>query len=436
MSEQIAFINVRPVWARAALVVLAGLALAGAYYGVRWLLGNTMAETARDFDTAESAARLSPRDPLAHLMLARLHRVTFEPEELPESLRQYEQAAALAPNDYLIWMEMGRARAAAGDTEGGISALRRAVGLAPAYAQPRWHLGNQLMRAGRTDEAFEELRRAADADPTLRPQVFNLAWQVYNQDMPQVIAAIGNSPQARAQLVGVLVGRQRLDDALRLWASLSEAEKKEFASPAGEGLARALFDKKAYRAALQVQREMGAGDLEPGRVPNGSFESEIAPAGKKVFEWQVTPAAAAQVAIDPRTFHGGRRSLRISFNAAQQIDFKNVSALVVVEPSTRYRLTFYARAEDLKSASTPLVEVFDAAGDLSAALAASAPIAAGTSDWQQSSVEFTTGARTEAVLVRLNRTPCPEGVCPIFGRVWYDDFDLQRAGGRAAVSAR
>ena len=62
-----------------------------------------------------------------------------------------------------------------------------------------------------------------------------------------------------------------------------------------------------------------------------------------------------------------------------------------------------------------------------------APAPGGTNDWQQVSFEFTTGPQTEAVLVRLARAGCPDGVCPIFGKIWYDDFNLERTGGRAAA---
>src|ERR1051325_746704 len=174
MSEQIALINLRPVWARLPLLALALLALAASWYGMRWMIGDTMADAAplsyqndplAAFETAEAAARLAPHDPLAYLTLARLHRYSFDPELLPRALSEYEQAAALAPNDYMIWTELGRARATAGDFEGGVAALRRAAALAPNYAEQRWHLGNVLLRAGRNEEAFEELRRAGDADP-------------------------------------------------------------------------------------------------------------------------------------------------------------------------------------------------------------------------------------------------------------------------------
>src|SRR2546430_11511690 len=61
--------------------LLAVAALAASWYGVRWGIGDTMAEAAplsyandptAAFESAEAAARLAPRDPLAHLTLARL----------------------------------------------------------------------------------------------------------------------------------------------------------------------------------------------------------------------------------------------------------------------------------------------------------------------------------------------------------------------------
>jgi hypothetical protein len=38
-------------------------------------------------------------------------------------------------------------------------------------------------------------------------------------------------------------------------------------------------------------------------------------------------------------------------------------------------------------------------------------------------------------VVRLRRVPCPEEACPIFGKIWYDDFNLQRAGTNAGTPA-
>ena len=315
MQAQIALINLRPVWARAPLVLLALAALYCAWFGVRWGIGNTMAETApasyatdptAAFESAEAAARLAPRDPFTHLMLARLNQISFEPEGVPRALAEYERAAALAPNDYLIWLEAGRARAALGDLAGGIESLRRSVALAPNYAQPRWHLGNALLRRGEMEEGFAELRRAADADPALRPQVFNLAWQVYGPDMTRVIDSVGKTPLARAQLVGVLAGRTRFDDALAVWGSLAGEERRGH-QETGFDLARALYGRGQFHFALRTVREAGAApdDLKEEKVWNGGFEADIGLTGKQPFQWDVTQPAGAQIAIDARTAASG-----------------------------------------------------------------------------------------------------------------------------------
>jgi tetratricopeptide (TPR) repeat protein len=445
MADQIAFINLRPVWARAPLVLLAAAAIYASWYCVAWGMGSTMAETApfsyatdpsAAMESAEGATRLSPNDPMTHLMVARLSQFSLEPEGVESALREYETAAALAPNDYLIWLEAGRARAALGDSAGGIAALRRSVELAPNYAQPRWHLGNALLRAGETEAGFAEMRRAADADPALRPQVFNLAWQVYGPDMARVIDVVGKTPEAHGQLIKVLLGRSRFDDALSIWVSLPAAERHEHQAT-GVELARALYGRGQFHLALRTLYEAGAAppELKKEEVYNGDFEGDIEKSSRQLFQWVLTPPAGAQIALDARVAVSGRRSLRIIFNASGQLDFSAISQVIVVEPSTRYRLTYSQKTEDLRSMATVLVSLNDMGppevGINPATPYVSAPT--GTADWKQNAIEFATGPKTEAVVLRVLRAGCPEGTCPIYGKIWYDDFNLERVGSRPAA---
>lgn len=438
MSEQVALIKLRPVWARLPLALLALAALWASWHGMRWMIGDTMAEAAplsyqndpqAAFETAEAAARLAPRDPLAYLTLARLHRFSFDPELLPRALTEYEQAARLAPNDYQIWTELGRARATAGDLEGGVAALRRAAALAPNYAEQRWHLGNVLLRTGRDEEAFGELRRAADADPDkYRAQVFNLAWQLYGPDMARVLDAVGKEPGIRGHLVTVLIGRNRFDDALNVWDSLGD-EARHSLGAVGESLAQALYAQGRQKRAARVLVESGREDLAPEKISNGGFESDVGRPGQ-LYRWQVSPAPGARVAVDARVAHAGTRSLLVVFEAATHVDFRNVWQAVPVEPSTRYRLTYSVRTDSLNTAASLVTLVTEAAAE-TPVFAESPPVPAGTNDWQTVSLEFTTGPKTEAVAVRVVRAGCPTGACPVYGKIWYDDFDLQRAAGRA-----
>jgi len=85
------------------------------------------------------------------------------------------------------------------------------------------------------------------------------------------------------------------------------------------------------------------------------------------------------------------------------------------------------RTEDLKSAATLMVEVVDAT-EPERVLAASNPLAIGTTEWRVPvALEFRTGAATQAVTLRIVSQPCPAATCPIFGKVWYDNFTLKRA---------
>lgn len=433
-KDSLSVFNVGPIWRRLLLLLPAALALYGAWHAIRWCMGSTIAEHAPDFEIARTAERLAPADPQSHFTLAVMTKNNIAPDALARSIPHYERAVSLSPNDYRLWIELGRAREQSGDSTGGEQALRRAVELAPSYAYPRWTLGNLLLRRNRPAEAFEQLQQAAEADPTLRPQVFSLAWRAYGGSVEQTIAAVGRTPGARAQLAQFLINNKRLDAALDLWNTIEPGDKRAQAE-AGQALIRALFAEKQFHHVLDVHRAI-ADDVKAGQVGNGDFEYDIGPPGGDLFGWQVVSDPRAQVRIDAATFFRGKRSLRVAFNAATALEFQNVSQLIVVEPRTRYRLDYFVRTDELKSASTLRVEALDA-GDPKQPLAASDPAPNGSTGWQQSTLEFTTGPRTEAVTLRISRDACITGACPIFGKIWYDDFNLQRVGGGApAAGAR
>ena len=422
-------------WRRVLLLLPVLTALVAMWYVGRWCVGDTMGAWLPDEGVARLATGLAPADAQAHFTLARLAEQSFEPEQLAEAVNEYEQATALSPNDYRLWFQLGKARGLAGDDAGAERALRQALELAPNYPEPRWYLGNLLLRAGRTTEAFAEFRRACAEDPkTFRPQVFDLAWHIFNANVQQVLAGVGDTTETRAGLAEYLLKQQRLDDALRLWASLNAAQKQE-QHATGEQIVQALLAAKRYHTALDIERDLLSQQQSDAPAAdgllNGSFELPVGPAGKTWYDWQVTQVAQAQINLDERQRHGGARSLRIVFNAASPLDFHHVAQLVVVAPRTRYHLSWFVRTEDLQSASTLVTQVLDA-GDQTHVLAASAPVAAGSSDWQAAALDFTTGAQTDAIIVRLTRAPCVQTLCPLFGKVWYDDFNLQRLDQRAA----
>jgi hypothetical protein len=440
MKDQIKTIELRAAWSRVLLLVPVALAVLGVWYGLRWSIGGTMAEWLPDIEAASAAVRLAPDDPQAHFTIARLRERSFLSEDLPEAARRYEEAARLSPHDFRLFMELGRVRGLTGDARGSEAALRRAVELAPSYPEPRWYLGNSLLRQGRTAEAFAELRRAGEASPDkFLPQVIELSWRFYDADVPSVLAAVGNSATARGRLMDYLINLKRLDDARRLWDGF-DAEQRKTLRATGEKLLLRYLEAKRFHDLLALHRELSAVDgtpteAAPERFTNGGFEAAVGAPGKNPFEWQVVPLAGAQMGLDERVRQEGARSLRIAFNSTDTLNFRNISQLVTVAPATRYRLEYYVRTEDLKGEATPATEVVDAAQPANV-LASAPPLAIGTAEWRAVALEFTTGAAAQALTLRIASPQCPAATCPIFGKVWYDNFNLQRLGGGADANGR
>jgi len=412
------------------MVLALVLALLASWFVVRWYLGNTIAEYQNDEDGLETVRRAvswAPSDPLTHWRLGAIAQRQLLPDQLHQVVDEYEKAASLSPNDYRFWMALGTALEQLGEVERGEKALRRATELAPSYAYPRWYLGNLLLRSGQYDQAFAELRRAADADPDLRPQLLNSAWAIYNKNLDSFVEAVGTSANARAELAAYLAGRQRFEDGILLWDRLNEAEKRANRI-SGEAIVGTLITARRFHQAADVANDLvptAAYRTEEGKFVDSGFEDDLIPQTGAVFGWQVKSLQQAQVGIDPNRGHNSSRSLRIVFQVPSRLDSISISQLVPVRPDTQYDFECYVRSQDLQSASTPWIEIADATEGKG--VTSSGQAATASTDWQRIALTFKTGPRTEAVTLRIIRTTCPEDpVCPIFGTVWYDDFNFKR----------
>lgn len=431
-GSQIVFIKSRSIVVRAALVVSMLLALWLAWYAFSREIGNMMAEiTAPTAVNAKATARaalwMAPADPFVNWLLATTENDAFIPEKAAASVRNFEKLVQLAPNDYRWWIELGRAREQGEDVAGSEKAFRRSVELAPSYAYPRWQLGNFYLRQGRNDEAFAEMKLAAQDSPLYREQVFYTVWDFFNQDKEQLERIVGNSPQVQATLAKFYASHGQPDAALRTWNSLTPEEKEEH-RPIGLLMMQQLHEKKHFRASLSFVREMGwEPQAEMEKIQNGGFESPVRPEVPKAvyFDWNVADKDKFTVRQDQTQKHEGKSSLRLNFNSVSVPTFANVSQIVAVEPGASYSLTFWLRTENLKSAGPPQVEV---AGINDGRTFGSTPqFATGTNDWQQMRIDFSVPADTDGVVVRTVRY-CGEN-CPLVGIVWYDEFNLQKISG-------
>jgi hypothetical protein len=407
------------VAALAALVIC----LTTAFFFVKWCLANAISAQAEYKEIAELAARLAPSDPQPHFSSAALLEKTFLPEDIAKSLAEYEKATALSPHNYLFWLALGKARERAGEPEAAEKALRRAAELAPNYGNVRWTLGNILVRQGKTDEGFAEIRRAAETDFNFTAPAVSSAWQVLEGDIAQVKKAIGDSPQTNAALAVFLAKQKRYDEAFAAWNGLPAETKSGVFKQNGVDLYNQMLNDKKYRFAAELRPQIFPNATEPfniGKIENGDFERDVKMREATPFEWQIGEGNQPQIGYDTQQKRGGERSLLFVYNSPDGKNLRGVSQTIIVEAGKKYRFSAFYKS-DLKTAATVRWEIIDAAdGKI---LAAPGAVAEKT-DWTNLSLEFSIGDATEAVVVRLVRADCKSAICPISGKVWFDDFEL------------
>lgn len=415
-------INSRSSLARIAVIAVILIALLLGWYSVRWQIGNmlaslTPAAAPNAVAISGAAAGMAPGDPMAMRLAAE---TAADPDE---TIRSYEWAVRLAPGDYRWRVDLARALAQDDRSERAEAEFLQAVALAPEYAAPRWHLGNFYFRQNRPNEALVELKKAAANHETYRDQVFSLLWDYFGKDADRLAEIIDN-PASRAHLAYFLAARGIADAALRNWDHLSEADKARYSYRA-VSIADGLYIKRHFPEALSFSKQLGkALDAEPERISNPSFETTIGEADQSRFGWQAfRTEAKVEITPDSKTRRSGSRSLRATFRGFSKPQLANIYQAVVVEPGAEYHLRFWVRTDDLKSLGPPLLEVLNGVDDKT--LVRTKPFSAGTTDWQQITLEFRTPENCTGIFIRTIRDYCGED-CPITGSFWYDDFELKR----------
>ncbi len=161
---------------------------------------------------AVKALQLDPNLAEAHSALGKI--LNFDNIDLPASIREFQRAIELKPNDATAHHWFGNGPLAGlGRFEEAIAEGKRSIELDPLSPIMNADLGNTLYYARRYDEAIAQLRKAVDLDPAFFYSYFNL----------------GIALEAKGDLSGAIAeyekAKQLSDDPLML-ALLAAAKTK------------------------------------------------------------------------------------------------------------------------------------------------------------------------------------------------------------------
>lgn len=408
-----------------------------AFFVGRWAVGGTTAtqlrlteepsptEAAQVLAVADFAVELAPDDPTPRFILGSLQEKSFLPENLQKALGSFEKAAALAPDDYRFWVGYARAAGRNDQMEIAERAARRALELAPNYGVTNWTLGNIYLRSGRENEAYPLLSKAVGAEPLYAPSIFGLLLDANGNDAQTLTRLLGDTPEINRAAVPFFAKQQRVNDSYHFWQKLSPEDKTAFGKEKIRELTADLINAKGYKAALAVQESV-QNEIYPNaafeKITDGGFEDNFTGNTQNIFNWKIAAGDKPEIGANLEEKHGGNQSMVLVFRRVRS-EFREVEQIVAVESNKRYRLEFFVKSTNLKPENALRIDVIDTIGDK--IIASSMPFAAGTTDWQSLNVDFTTGAETQGVKIRLARMPCTVAPCEINGLVRLDDFSLK-----------
>ncbi|MBO0720431.1 MAG: tetratricopeptide repeat protein [Blastocatellia bacterium] len=435
-------ISLRPIIVRLSLLffLAAGLGLLGWLIGraaigdsyITYVQRSAVITTEGKIEGADIAIKYSPHDPA---VLWRRGGVYYNAanedmtdERLAVAVADLRRAVRMNPEDYRIWLSLGRVLDRSGENAEARVALERAVELAPSHFDPRWAMGNHLLRAGDREAAFAQMRLALANRPSALSLIFDYAWAVYQGDGKAIAAALSPPAEVKARMISLLISHGDVDDGLSIWREIQSPGLKDV-----QRVTASLANAGHYAAAYDIWSNA---DIPDRPVPdqysllaNSSFEKRFPADSKTLFySWRINPPDGVRVSLDRKDQVAGDQSLRIGFDVEDNVPLILAYQTVPSKPNTRYCLSFSLKTEELESLSTPLVEIFDSA-DITHARAATSPFPTRDNPWTEYIISLDTTATTEAVTVRLVRPPCSEPPCPITGRIWLDDFKLVECKG-------
>jgi hypothetical protein len=378
-------------------------------------------------DPADTAVRMYPADPEAHytraLMLVNANR-------LEEAVTELREATRLRPHHYYQWLDLGVTLDRVGDQAGSVAALKESVRLAPKFAQPRWQLGNLFFRLGQYQEAFAELRVAAKSNPNLFQALMGLAWAAADGDVKTFETLVEPDTRERHFLIASFLANQRKGpEAARQIKEGGEPAERWERDIVNEAIVRLFLAEQFSDAwvAWSATHKVSAGDPTQGQLLNGNFTDPIIP-DDPGFGWQVVTNPEVSISIDPAGPGSNTRSVSLQFGGVDS-GRQLIEQLVLLQPNSRYSLTFMAKNEELISGGPPVINVVAIRNKTYRILAQSGPLLPGTRDWSAYNVDFSTDENTSAVNVALQRLPCSQNPCPIFGKLWLGSFSLTKVAG-------
>jgi tetratricopeptide (TPR) repeat protein len=344
-------------------------------------------------------------------------------EQRPDlAIPQYESAVTLNAHAAAYWLDLANALASTGASDQQERALERALEVDPNTPWVSRQAAYAFLIRGDLQRSFKIFRLLLQTDPWQMESTLQICWQA-THNIDSMSDMLPPAPDVYLAFVKLLIGEGNTEGAETIWSRLVTLQQPfdpQLATPYIEN----LFAQRDVGAAKKAWNELAHidPDFRPYQptasnlVVNGGFEEKLLNMG---FDWRYEDRPHVTLVTDVDQFHGGRRSLLVTFDGGAVVD-SGLSQWIAVEPNTRYDFSAYVKADNIYTADGPRFDIQDAYSKDSLLLTQEI---LGTTDWKNVGGSFKTGPNTGVVLLSVMRTP---GAGLITGRLWIDDVVLMR----------
>jgi tetratricopeptide (TPR) repeat protein len=336
------------------------------------------------------------------------------------SIDHYRSAVQLDPHSARYWFDLASAYQVLGDTSHQTWALEHAIEADPTTPDVAWEAANFYLVQGDNEKAMREFRVVLENEPSLANLAIQYCWRIKPDVDVLLRDVVPAKSQAYIAFLTLLETKQETAATAKVWAALMSTSESFELRHVYDYFQFLLNHKDVDQARVvwqQAAPRFGLSSYVPTRnnlVVNGDFSLDVLNGG---FDWQYQKQRSVNLTLDPSDFHGGHRSLLITFDGPGVTD-AGIRQFIAVQPNTRYQFSAYYKSGELEGAGGPHFTIQDV---YTQAVLYDSDELKEAGFWKSATGEFTTGDDCRLLVLHVRRLP--EG-SPIRGKLWVDDFRL------------
>jgi tetratricopeptide (TPR) repeat protein len=373
-----------------------------------------------DLASLQRATRLDPGNAEYRDRLGRYYDlIAHDPSA---AIQPYRAAVLLNPHSARFWFDLASAYQVLGNVDEQTSALEHAIEADPTTPDVAWEAANLYLVRGENEKALREFRVVLSTDASLMPSAIQFCWRIEPDVDALLRDVVPNHMDANIAFLSLLMSKNETAATAKVWAAMMQAHEPLDLRYVMEYFKYLILQKDVDQAQLVWQQAADALKLS-GYLPsthnlvvNNNFSLEVLNGG---LDWQYQKQQSVELTLDPGDFHGGRRSLLITFDGPRVSD-AGIFQYIPILPNTTYEFTGYYKTGEFDGAGGPHFTLQDM---YTQAVYYESDELKDAGFWKSATGEFTTPPDCRLLVLHIRRLP--EG-SPIRGKLWVGDFRLAR----------